>query len=195
MQPLPHIPTTEGIYHKVEKGQTLWGISKLYSIELDTLAKINHIRDVRDIEIGQLLFIPRYAKKDPNQKCLSEEFIWPLKGKVVSSFGQKNESVLNKGIDIHPTSTEICASRSGQVVFYAPNFRRFGMTIILDHKDGFFTVYSGLDEALVKLGDNVSRGTKIANMRHSSTAQNNSLLHFEIRKETVPLNPYFFLSD
>ncbi len=53
---------TPGIYHHVLKGETLWRISKTYNVDLDQLARINHIPDAAKIEIGQKIFIPHRKK-------------------------------------------------------------------------------------------------------------------------------------
>ena len=54
----PPILDSPGVYHTVTKGQTLWGISKQYGVDLELLTKINRILDNRSIEIGQKIFIP-----------------------------------------------------------------------------------------------------------------------------------------
>jgi len=100
--------------------------------------------------------------------------------------------MLNKGINIRPAaSPEVVASRRGRVVFCADNFESYGSTIIIDHGDGFLTIYAGNLVMLIKAGDSVQRGMSIARIR---TQDVNNYLHFEIRKGYVPQNPYFYLS-
>ena len=184
-----------GIYHRVEKGQTLFSISKIYSIDIDELVQINHISDASDIEIGQLIFIPHRQ----NPVCAlpaasgNEDFIWPVRGKVISYFGSLTNDQLNRGINIQPfTDKEIVASRSGKVVFYSPDFYNYGKTLIVDHGDGFSSVYAGNAEVFIKAGDTVRKGSVIARVG-SSARQRNGYLHFEIRKGYVPQNPKFYL--
>jgi murein DD-endopeptidase MepM/ murein hydrolase activator NlpD len=184
--PLPSVP---GVYHKVERGQTLWRISKMYDVDLDELIRINRIPDVTNIETGQLLLIPR--RQTPLYKDVKEDFIWPVKGRVVASFGQDFKNMLNKGINIQPYgNTDIVASKAGKIVFSADGFYSYGKTLIIDHGDGFSTVYAGLSDVLVKTGDNVSKGSIIANIRQDAK---NNYLHFEIRKDHLSKNPYFYL--
>mgnify|MGYP001577187347 CR=1 FL=1 len=183
-----------GIYHKVEKGQTLWRISKTYGVGLDEVARINRIPDATSIEPGQLIFIPSTQKKKymPHEPS-PEDFSWPLRGKVIASFGQVSNDMINKGINIQKTrSQEVTASRSGKVIFYGGNLDNFGKTIIIDHGDGFSTVYARNSEVLVRIGDDVQRGTVIAKLGLSDKDKN-SYLHFEIRKGHIPQNPYFYL--
>lgn len=187
-----------GFYHRVERGQTLWKISKIYNIDLDELIKINHISDVTNIEIGQMLFIPRQQKQQRVSLLEStlEDFIWPVNGKVIAAFGETFDHMVNKGINIQPSNnSDVRASRSGKVVFHSLNFKGYGKTIIIDHGDGFLTVYTKNSQVFAKLGDFVSKGSVIAKVGPAgNTGGENSYLHFEIRKGYIPQNPYYYLS-
>lgn len=188
-----------GIYHRVEKGQTLWRISKLYRVDLDELIRLNGLPDSSNIEIGQLIFIPKAKRQEAYMAAMpvaSDDFLWPVKGKVISSFGQTFEHMVNKGINIMPYGeSAILASRQGKVVFYAPGgFRSFGKTVILDHGDGFSTVYAKISQVYVKPGDFVKQGAVIGRIQPQER-ENNSYLHFEIRKRHVSQNPYFYLDQ
>ncbi len=186
--------TMPGIYHRVEKGQTLWRISKIYNVDLDEIARTNRIPDATNIEPGQLIFIPSAQRKQYlSGQSSAEDFSWPIKGKVIVSFGQTFNDMINKGINIQRVrSQDVIASRSGKVTFYDSNFENFGKTIIIDHGDGFSTVYARNSEIFVKIGDYVQRGTVIAKVG-SSDRDKNTYLHFEIRKGHIPQNPYFYL--
>lgn len=183
-----------GIYHRVEKGQTLWRISKTYQVDLDEIVRINRILDASRIEAGQLIFIPKQDKQRYASSVSSaEDFIWPIRGKVISSFGQTFNSMVNKGINIQPyRSDDVVATHSGKVIFYADDFKNFGKTIIIDHGDGFSSVYASNLEVFVKPGDAVNRGTPIAKISAKEPGKF-TYLHFEIRKSHIPKNPYFYL--
>jgi murein DD-endopeptidase MepM/ murein hydrolase activator NlpD len=183
-----------GFYHRIEKGQTLWRISKIYNVDLDKIININRISDATDIEIGQLIFIPGHQKPYVQAaRYLPEDFIWPVNGRVIANFGQAFDNMINKGINIEPHSKDVVASRSGRVVFYAEDFGYFAKALIIDHGEGFSTVYAGIQEALVKVGDNVEKGTTIARVDFVR-GKKKAYLHFEIRKGHIPQNPYYFLS-
>jgi murein DD-endopeptidase MepM/ murein hydrolase activator NlpD len=79
------------------------------------------------------------------------------------------------------------------VVFSSDNLKRFSKTIIIDHGDGFSTVYARNAQILVKPGESVQRGTLIAKVGSNSMRDKNTYLHFEIRKSHIPKNPYFYL--
>lgn len=200
--PITTLPATPGIplagtYHRVEKGETLWKISKQYNLDIDELAKINRITDTKILETGQMLLIPDANKEalltPTDKKFFSDDFSWPLKGKIISYFGQSFDNMLNKGINIKPYSDRsITASRAGKVIFCSQNFSGFGKTIIIDHHDGFLTIYARNSELMVKTGDTVEKGMLIAKAG-SAGRDKNTFLHFEIRKGHTAQNPCFYL--
>jgi LysM repeat protein len=191
---LPSPAGMPGIYHRVERGQTLWRISKIYNLDLDEIATVNHIPDTASIEEGQLIFIPnRQKQRSYDTRSSSDDFAWPLRGKVITAFGQISNNMINKGVNIQPSrNSDVLASRSGRVSFYADDFGNFGKTIIIEHGDGFSTVYTRNSEVFVKAGDSVQKGTVIARVG-SAGRDRNTYLHFEIRKGHIPQNPFFYL--
>jgi len=193
VKPLP--PGLPGFYHRVEKGQTLWRISKAYNVDLDEIAGINHIPDTASIEENQLIFIPGHKKEKRAIPAAGapDDFIWPIRGRVIAAFGQTSDNMINKGINIQPQNNlDVVCSRQGKVVFYAGDFGGFGKTIIINHGDGFSTVYARNSEAFIKVGENVAQGALIARAG-SSGRDRNTYLHFEIRKGRIPQNPFFYL--
>ncbi len=192
---IPKSIALPGIYHKVVRGETLWKISKMYNISLDELTQVNRIGDNTAIEVGQQIFIPNYFRPQALVVKYSDndDFIWPIRGRIVGSFGQTINNMLNKGINITPYgSGDIIASRAGRVVFLNDNFAGLGKTIILDHEDGFFTVYSLSSEVFVRAGDNIKKGAVIARLGSLNLGRN-KYLHFEVRKGHIPQNPMFYL--
>ena len=186
-------------YHKVLKGETLWRISKNYGVDLDVLVEANGLADAENIKVGQEILIPsRSGGPKPDLGPLPvyprEDFIWPVKGKVSSSFGQKRGSTPNKGIDIQAREgMAVVASRSGRVIFSEEKVKGFGKTVIIDHGDGIQTVYSHNSEIIVKIGEDVKQAQPIAKVG-STGRGNSSYLHFEIRKRHKPQNPFYYLS-
>lgn len=186
-------PMPGQFYHRIEKGQTLWQISKIYGTDMDEIIRINHISDVSTLEVGQLILIPRNLKTAPHLAAVqpdNEGFIWPMRGRVISYYGSIFDNMTNRGINIKPLSpSDILASRGGRVVFCSPGFSAYGKTVIIDHGDGFLSVYAGNSEVLVKVGDSIQKGTVIGRIGSRS----NECLHFEIRKGYIPQNPKFYL--
>lgn len=189
-----HLPERKnGFYHRVLKGQTLWRISKIYSIDMDELKRINNIAETAKIETRQILFIPNLKKGAFITKITSEDFSWPLKGKIIADFEEVTNHMTNKGINIKATGNpNVYASRSGKVVFYNDNFPGFGKTIIIDHGDNFSSVYTRNSAVFVKTGDLVTKGMVIAKAGRAGRDKS-EYLHFEVRKNNLPQNPHFYL--
>ncbi|MBP7217240.1 MAG: LysM peptidoglycan-binding domain-containing protein [Candidatus Omnitrophica bacterium] len=133
----PAPPTKPGIAHRVEKGQTLWGISKAYMIDLTTLADYNHISDSSRIEVGQIIIIPQQPSAASLQRNFNlDNFIWPIKGRVLVSFEQINNRFLNKGINIQASAKqEVLAAQSGIAAFCNDTVDGYGKTIIIEHAE------------------------------------------------------------
>ena len=193
VKPTPPV-NIPGVYHRVEKGQTLWRISKLYAADLDEIAQFNRIPDISSIEVGQLIFIPNRQKPQYTAgQFAADDFNWPVKGKVIATFGQSFDNMINKGINIQPYGNpDVVAARAGKVIFCSEGFGRFGKTIIIDHGDGLSTVYARNAQILIKAADIVQGGSLIAKAG-SVGRQRNTYLHFEIRKKHAPQNPFFYL--
>jgi len=184
-----------GVQHRVEAGQTLWRISKRYDVDIDDILRLNHLSADAPIEIGQLLLIPKAsARQNIVVKSNGDDFIWPLRGRVISSFGSTYHNLINKGINISATAgADILAARGGKVVFYARNFGNYGKTVIIDHGDNLRSVYSRFSEIFVQPGQVVQGGERVG-LVGSSARDKNNYLHFEIRKGSLPQNPLFYLS-
>jgi murein DD-endopeptidase MepM/ murein hydrolase activator NlpD len=194
--PKPHM---QGIYHTVLKGETLWRIVKAYGVDIDEIVKINRIEDPSRIESGQAIFIPG-AKKSIKKEFIitypekSERgYMWPIKGKIVSYYGSKINNVSNKGIDIEAKEGEaIRASRSGKIVFCDEKVKGLGKTVIIEHNNGYSTLYAHNSDILVACGEYVKQGEAIARAGSSGRAKR-PVLHFQIRKGHKPQNPFYYL--
>ena len=101
--------------------------------------------------------------------------------------------VKNKGIDIGASrGSDVKASRSGRVTFATEYLKGYGKTIIIDHLDGYETVYAHNAQNLVLEDQRVKRGEVIARVGKTGRADRPTL-HFEIRKKSKPQNPFYYL--
>lgn len=113
---------------------------------------------------------------------------WPARGMVVGSF---NDST-NKGLNIGGTAGDpIYAAGAGTVVYSGSGLRGYGQLIIVKHNGTFLTAYAHNSKLLVKEGDAVTRGQKIAEMGNSDASR--TMLHFEVRKDGKPVDPMKYL--
>ena len=194
IMPLPEA-SGRGIYHKVRQGETLWRIAKAYDISVKEIMGHNDICDVAQIEKNQLLFIPgAFSVKEiiVDTEETKNEFIWPIKGKVLNAFHDNVNGSLNRGIDIEAIEGEVVrAARTGKVVF-ADDLSGYGKTVIIDHLDDYYSVYSHIATLLVEAGDMVIKSKDIGYVGRYGY-QRRPYLHFEIRKGNRAENPLFFL--
>lgn len=103
-----------------------------------------------------------------------------------------NYSGVNNGLDIAGRrGSTIRAAAAGQVVYSGSGLIGYGKLIIIKHDDSFLSAYAHNNELLVKEGDEITAGQKIATMGSSGT--NRVILHFEIRRDGQPVNPLDYL--
>ncbi len=117
------------------------------------------------------------------------EWGMPTSGKVIAEY---SESANRKGVDIAGKQGQaILASSSGKVVYSGSGLRGYGKLIIIKHNKTYLSAYAHNDQILVKEGQSVSKGQKIAEMGNSDADQ--VKLHFEIRKLGKPVDPAKYL--
>lgn len=188
-------PKKIGVYHKVASGQTLWQIAQAYGVAIKDIIDSNSIPNGSALEAGQLLFIRGVsAVKDISQHPVDKnknEFIWPLKGKIVAYFDDPlGGGIISHGIDIQAQAGDtVQATREGDVVL-ADYLSGYGQTVMIDHRDGFISVYAHNGRLLVKLGQHVYKGDSIAQVGQIG---NRTVEHFEIRHGSQATNPLFYL--
>ena len=119
------------------------------------------------------------------------DWIWPASGKVISTF---NDSANLKGIAIAGRLGQpVLASAAGKVIFSGTGIRGFGQLIVIKHNNTFLSVYAHNSQLLVKEGQSVAKGQKIAEMGNTDADQ--VKLHFEIRRFGKPVDPAKLLPD
>ena len=184
----------EGVWHTVNKGETLWRIAKTYKVDIELIAKENGIKEITEISVGQRIFIPEAKRVLEVKPFVAEkglEFIWPLKGKITSYFG-KRRGEFHQGIDIAVNEgTQIRASAEG-IVTYSGFYGNYGNVVIITHRHDFSTIYAHNKENLVKAEDRVKQGDVIALVGSTGRATGPHL-HFEIRSKGVAKDPLSYL--
>ncbi|MDH5265463.1 MAG: peptidoglycan DD-metalloendopeptidase family protein [Betaproteobacteria bacterium] len=111
------------------------------------------------------------------------DWIWPVKGKVLSAFTEAS-----KGIDIAGRKgTPVVAAAAGRVVYAGQGLRGYGKLVIIKHNDTWLSAYAHNDNIVVKEQQDVKRGQKIAEM--GATDSDQVKLHFEVRRQGKPVDP------
>jgi len=120
---------------------------------------------------------------------------WPARGRIVSRFGDREGTVTNDGLDIMvPEGTSVKAAENGVVIYAGDGLKEFGKTVLIRHEDNLVTVYGHNSNLLVKRGQQVRRGDEIAKSGMSGNATSPKL-HFEVRKNSSPVNPVKYLEQ
>ena len=130
---------------------------------------------------------PRIGAADGDDDRL--EWVWPAKGKVIGNF---SETANLKGIDIAGAAGQpVYASAAGSVVYAGTGLRGYGKLIIIKHNKTYLSAYAHNRDILVKEGQPVTKGQKIAEMGNTDTSD--VKLHFEIRRLGKPMDPTRYL--
>jgi len=185
--------------HVVATGDTLWDIARRYGVSVEAIQAANGIDDPRRLRVGQSLVIPAIGGADdvaalPAATRVSSQRLalaWPADGRLTSTFGMRWER-MHYGIDVAaPVGTPVYAAAAGRVT-YADWAGTYGRLVIIDHGNGIETRYAHLSQILVKVGDQVQRGQRIALVGNTGNSTGPHL-HFEVRVDDDPQDPLLWL--
>jgi lipoprotein NlpD len=132
---------------------------------------------------------PAPAVPPPNGESAPDTvWLWPASGTLIGTF----DEATNKGLDIAGKPGDpVIASASGKVVYSGSGLRGYGKLVIIKHDANYLTAYAHNQQLLVKEGESVTKGQKIAEL--GSTDADRPKLHFEIRKQGRPVDPMKYL--
>jgi lipoprotein NlpD len=195
--------------HRVHTSETLYSIAWRYGLDYRQLAARNNINPPYHVRVGEKLYLRGGAHpaivtakntapalqliRQPDFTFDSEPtapvraWQWPAHGRIVGSY-----SATNKGMNIVGNAGDpIYAAASGKVVYSGNGLRGYGNLIIIKHNSLFLTAYAHNQKNLVSEGQQVTAGQVIAEM--GKTGSRRVMLHFEIRREGLPVNPADYL--
>jgi murein DD-endopeptidase MepM/ murein hydrolase activator NlpD len=211
-QKLKILPVT-GVAVTTKKGDTLEGLAKKYQAEADAILQFpfNNISDDLKLKVGDLVFIPdgqppevktpsnrstKYIAQSPtaNSSAFSAPngaaFIWP------TTFQQLTTRFAwwHPGIDMANRSAPGVAASDGGAVVVAgwPDGYGYGNRVVIDHGNGYRTLYAHLSNIYVSVGQKVSRGQAIGQMGNTGRSTGTHL-HFEIHYKGIAINPLAIL--
>jgi murein DD-endopeptidase MepM/ murein hydrolase activator NlpD len=129
----------------------------------------------------------------PRESNGNVAFRWPVRGRVITGFGAKNNGQQNDGINLAvPEGTAIRAAEDGVVAYAGNELKGYGNLVLIRHANGYVTAYAHASEIAVKRNDQVRRGQIIGRSGQTGSV-NSPQLHFEIRKGSSPVDPMQFL--
>lgn len=205
----------QGVYHTVQKGQTLHFIARAYNVNIDRLKRINGVYDPSKLQIGARLWIPRARRvlnidSNINKQALTKKkkkrkgalnkgikaikgfLIWPVKGQLTSRFGNRSGRH-HDGIDIGARrGTSVVAAAEGKVMFSGWGPTGYGLMVIIKHKNNLTTVYAHNAHIHVHKNQMVKQEQRIASVG-STGRSTGPHLHFEVRNDSHPMNPLKYL--
>lgn len=210
--------------HIVQRGDTLYSIARQYHVDVTSLSRTNRLRPPYTLYAGQKLTLPgtvsgdsrsyrtaakssgravsgrktvqrkkSYAASYTPPKNRTAKFMWPVNGKVISGFGTIGKGRKNDGINIKAArGTSVKAADRGVVAYAGNELKGFGNLILIKHPDGWITAYAHNEKLLVRKGQKVIKGEKIATVG-STGGVNSPQLHFEVRAGKKAVNPRKYL--
>ncbi len=123
----------------------------------------------------------------------ASRFSWPVRGKILSGYGAKSNGLFNDGINIRAArGATVAAAENGLVAYAGNEVKGMGNLVIIQHSDGWMTVYAHMDSMVVRRGAAVRVGQKIGTVGQTGKVDAPQL-HFEIRKGTRAYNPVNYL--
>jgi murein DD-endopeptidase MepM/ murein hydrolase activator NlpD len=131
----------------------------------------------------------------PDDFTATNKFIWPVSGRVISSFGEMSGGFANDGINIEvPEGAPVKASDHGVVIYAGNELAGFGNLLLVKHSNGFVTAYAHNSKLLVKKGAKVRQGQVIANAGRTGDVTKPQV-HFEIRRGDRPVDPKRYIEN
>lgn len=207
-QTLKILPVS-GVSHKVARGETVFSIAKKYSANSQAIVDypFNTFADDETFALtaGQEIIVPDgklpnerpwspnlyVAQTTPNagQVSATGNFAWPISGIITQRFAW-----YHRGIDIATAiGTPVLAADAGRVIVAGwPLNEGYGNRVMIDHQNGYVTLYAHLSKVLVSEGQTVRRGDRIG-LEGSTGRSTGPHLHFEVRRNGVVVSPFDYL--
>lgn len=214
-----YLPKDPEVTVQVQKGQTLWAIAKKYNTTVDTLAAYNELKNPNQLKVGQSISIPainvheepngiavravasrmgvlqRNSVKNSNEETIvptNIKWLCPLRGPITSDFGKRG-SGFHHGVDIGAEEgTKAYGVAAGTVSFSGWKNNIYGYMVILDHGNGWTTLYAHAKKVLVKEGQKVKAGQAVIRVGQTGKTTGPHL-HIEIHQGNTVLNPHKYI--
>lgn len=202
------IPPVTGMVHKVKRGETIHSIAKTYEVDPQQIINWPFNTFINDetfaLAVGQLLIVPdgikpkaapppeylarRRETPDAGSVSATGDFVWPTSGGITQYFVWYHPAV-----DIaNRAAPDVLAADSGVVTLVQYQRWAYGNHVIIDHGNGYTTLYAHLSSIYVNQGQTISRGSALGRM--GSTGRSSGIhLHFEIRQNGIAQNPLAYL--
>ncbi|WP_455476550.1 peptidoglycan DD-metalloendopeptidase family protein [Bartonella sp. B17] len=131
----------------------------------------------------------------PPQATGISKMRWPVRGRLLSKFGQKKGIKTNRGVDIAvPEGSSVKAAENGIVIYASDGLKDLGNVVMIRHEGDIVTIYGHNSRLVVSRGQRVRRGDEIAKSGISGNVKT-PRVYFEIRKSSLPVDPAQYLEN
>ena len=194
------IPSIDGVIYTVQKGDSINSIVEKNGISLEQLLDVNDLSS-ENLTVGQQLFLPGVALDSKTLKnAMGDLFRLPIAApfRWTSMFGKREDPIahvesFHTGVDMAcPTGTPILASMSGRVTKTGVT-RVYGNYVIIDHGNGYQTLYAHMSKIIATEGQYVNQGTRIG-LVGSTGYSTGPHLHFTVYKNGELIDPMSVLN-
>jgi septal ring factor EnvC (AmiA/AmiB activator) len=194
-----HLEVMRGI--KGKKQVVLTSLQRQTRSHEQTLSALQRAEEQKESLLDDLLKSSQTADRERQKRAVSilkkGGLLWPADGQVVASFGRQKHPTFNtfinkKGIEIETVEGSAIKAVFGGNVVFADWLKGYGLVVILDHHNGFFSFYAHASNLIVQPGDDVVSGETIGHTGASGLTDKN-ILYFELRKGTKPVDPQKWL--
>ena len=139
--------------------------------------------------------VAEVPKNMPGAMAALPSFAWPVRGRLVETFGTKADLRVVDGIEIEaPSGTPFKAAASGQVAYVGNQLAGYGWLVLIRHSSDYMTAYAFANSVNVREGQTVTRGQVIGQVGQTGRARS-PRLHFQVRHATKPVDPVPFLAS
>jgi len=199
------IPPVDGVMHVVRTGDTLSSLAVKYKVSVEEIVEfpLNNLKSADSpINRGRQLIIPNGTKpyvarqvamyRGPvpaNAVRGSGNFAWPVSGHITQQFWHGH-----RAIDVGARAgAPIVAADSGYVIKASHGWNGgYGRMVMIDHGNGFVSLYAHMNTVYVRQGENVAKGEQLGTVGNTGRSTGPHL-HFEIRQNGAARNPFYFL--
>ncbi|MDD2840165.1 MAG: M23 family metallopeptidase, partial [Rickettsiales bacterium] len=194
----------------VQAGDNLISIAAKNNMTTAEIADLNNLKKPYPIRIGQKLKISKNVvvvrsadNKNVETTTVKTEtvskndnsFLWPVKGDILSNFGNKANGLYNDGINIASSNgSEFRATKSGVIAYVGNELRGYGTIILIKHDSNWISAYAHCSSVKVARGDKVERGQVIGTVGQTGNVDKPQL-YFSLRNGREAVDPLKYLKN
>jgi murein DD-endopeptidase MepM/ murein hydrolase activator NlpD len=189
-------------FHTVVRGESFGDVARQYNIDPRSLALLNRMQPPYQVRQGDRLVLPAMARAEPAPSPAplpqpapiepivrgSGQFAWPLDGDVIARFGAQPNGARVDGIEIAGLEgAPVVAAADGEVVYAGADLPEYGTLVLIRHADNYVTAYGHARRSLVREGQRVRAGERIAEL--GPNARGAPRLLFQVRQGSSAVDP------